>query len=285
MRKGTVDWIVLAAILLQTEIPAIASGHGPIFGMATPTNGKGLWSLDWGAMARGGEDGPGVMTRGQLSYGITENLMASISAPLTLRKQPLAPAFMSTDALGYLTWRFHRQDTGIGSRFESAVIGGVVVPGAQSKGMLQAIGRSPGVLTGIVTGYASRSNYAWAGINYLHYAESGGGRRPDLFSYSLVYGYRPHSWRTDYPRWDWRLFGELSGERAGPVQLHSMKLPHTEAHQIFVGPSTLGVYKNYAVSAGVQFPIYRANSPFYPEERFRVAINVTYYFSREENHQ
>ena len=34
-------------------------------------------------------------------------------------------------------------------------------------------------------------------------------------TFTGVAGYRPFSWRTDYPRWDWRIFGELTAERAG----------------------------------------------------------------------
>jgi hypothetical protein len=47
---------------------------------------------------------------------------------------------------------------------------------------------------------------------------------------------------------------------------------------VFVGPTTLGVYKNYAVSAGVQFPVYRDVSPMYPRERVRFAVNFSYFF-------
>ena len=43
----------------------------------------------------------------------------------------------------------------------------------------------------------------------------------------------------------------------------------SQSHQVFLGPTTLGVYKNYAVSAGIQIPVYRAASPLYPRERFR----------------
>jgi hypothetical protein len=38
------------------------------------------------------------------------------------------------------------------------------------------------------------------------------------------------------------------------------------------------VYKNYAVSAGIQFPVYRAVSPVYARERFRWSVNVAYFF-------
>jgi hypothetical protein len=56
-------------------------------------------------------------------------------------------------------------------------------------------------------------------------------------------------------------------------------LPGSDSHQIFVGPTTLGVYKNYAVSAGLQFPVYQDVSRlYYPRERFRLAINFSYFF-------
>ena len=55
-------------------------------------------------------------------------------------------------------------------------------------------------------------------------------------------------------------------------------MPGTDAHQIFVGPSVLGVYKNYAIEAGVQLPAYRNAGARLQEERFRYAINVSYFF-------
>jgi hypothetical protein len=33
---------------------ASASGHGPVFGLATPTNPRGGWSLDFNLMGRAG---------------------------------------------------------------------------------------------------------------------------------------------------------------------------------------------------------------------------------------
>jgi hypothetical protein len=57
-----------------------------------------------------------------------------------------------------------------------------------------------------------------------------------------------------------------------------LTLPGSNSHQIFVGPTTLGVYKNYAVSAGIQFPVFRDVGPIYPRERMRIAINFSYFF-------
>ncbi len=66
--------------------PAGASGHGPVFGGAPPTLGKGGWQLDqaWmGRLGRGRQDDE-QMLRTMLSVGITEDLQISGSLPITL---------------------------------------------------------------------------------------------------------------------------------------------------------------------------------------------------------
>jgi len=260
-----------------------ASGHGPVFALATPTNPKGGFSFDTSIMGRYG-DGSGTMLRAALGYGITENLKISFSGPVVFQAEPFpasrfaafTPMGGDFEALGI--WRFHRQDTGVGSRFETAAIGGLLLPGPQnSAGPTEGLHSGPGGLVGIVSGIASRSNYAWAGLTYQRYAGSDHDRRPDVLFYSAAYAYRPPSWRTD-TGWDWRIFGEMTGEKTGSIQRAGLVLANTDTHQIFVGPTTLGVYKNYAVSAGVQFPVYRDVSPVYPRERVRVAVSFSIFF-------
>lgn len=186
--------LILLAALLLIAPHARASGHGPVFGLATPTNPKGGFSVDLTMMGRTGQGRNGAMLRGALGYGITENLKVSLSAPAVFTAEPLAPARMSAftpmtgDIEGLLTWRFHRQDTGVGSRVESAVIGGILVPGPQEMGgTLRNVASGVGGFIGAVTGLASRSNYFWVGGSYQRYAKSDGDRRPDLLAYTLAY--------------------------------------------------------------------------------------------------
>lgn len=284
MEHQTSSLLLAAALAMPFSQSAVASGHGPVFGLATPTNPKGGWSFDTSFMGRGG-DGFGAMIRPALGYGLSENLKLSISAPAVFQAEPFAPGRlagftpMGNDVEGLAIWRFHRQDTGIGSRSESAVIGGVLVPGPQnSGGTFKRLHSGPGALIGGVTGIASRSHYAWVGATYQRYASSKGDRRPDLLFYSFAYAYRPPSWRRDNG-WDWRIFGEMTGELAGHSKSAGQPVRGSDSHQVFVGPATLGVYKNYAVSAGVQFPAYQAvASPVYPRERVRFALNFAYFF-------
>jgi len=52
----------------------------------------------------------------------------------------------------------------------------------------------------------------------------------------------------------------------------------------FLGPTTLGIYKTFAISGGVQFPIYRNVGTLLPKERVRVAINITYFLFQHGQH-
>ena len=278
--------VLLSILILASHIPhASANGHGPVFALATPTNGKGVWSFDVGLMGRQATRGAGVMSRAMLGYGITPDVQISVSAPFVFSSAPvpagrataMMPATGNFEALG--AWRFHRQGIDVGSRFESTAYLGLVVPGPQlGKVPASGLERSPGVYAAAATGLASRSHYVWGGVGYTAYGESGGDRRSNTLTYSLVWGYRPPSLRIDYPAWDWRLFVEMTGEDSSNIQARGIERPGTGGHQVFVGPTTLGIYKNYAIQGGIQFPVYRSTGFNVLQEQFRFALNLSYFF-------
>jgi len=280
--QRTSRFLVQAALWLAPQL-IYASGHGPVFALATPTNPKGGFGFDTSFMGRYG-GGNGTMFRATLGYGITENLKVSVSGPLIFKAEPfttsrtaaITPMGGDFEALGL--WRFQRTDFKVGGRFETTAIGGLLLPGPQADaGPLKGMKSRPGGLVGVVSGVASRSHYAWVGTTYQRYAASDGDRRPDILFYSFAYAYRPESWRKDHG-WDWRIFGECTGERTGVVERAGTAPAGSRSNQVFVGPTTLGVYKNYAVSGGVQFAVYRDGGLVYPRERVRVALNFTIFF-------
>ncbi len=261
-----------------------AADHGPVFGLATPTNPQGGWSFDLGLNGRGGPSAFSSAIEGELSYGLTQNVKLAVSGPVVIAPDPyprssvMLTTPISGDFSALTWWRFQRKDFA-GKRIESTAVAGLLVPGPQQEtGIYRNLNSGPGYMVGAVTGLASRSQYIWVGASYQRYAESHHDRRPDLFSYTAVYGYRPLSWRTDYPRWDWRIFGEFTGERTGSLQRQSFDLPGSQAQQVFLGPSLLGVYRAIGVEAGIQFPVYRDAGLLYPKERYRFAINFAYFF-------
>lgn len=281
-------------LTLATAQLVSAADHGPLFGLGTPTNPKGGYSFNLGLSGRNGGGGVVSAVQAELSYGLTENLKLAVSSPVAARGKcssclasggdayPRSSITLNTpisrDFSGLAWWRFQRKDLA-GKRIESTALGGILIPGPQLEpGPFRNLNSGPGYMVGGVTGIASRSQYIWVGASYQRYAESRGDRRPDLLSYSAVYGYRPFSWRTDYPRWDWRLFGEFTGERTGSIHRLGLEVPGSRAQQLYLGPSVLAVYRAIGIGAGMQFPLYRNVGSIYPKERYRFAINFACFF-------
>jgi hypothetical protein len=258
---------------------ALGANHGPVFGLATPTNSQGEWNFDEGVFGRSTSLGTQASVRELLGYGITPHLTLSLTLPVVIGQTPLPPTRIQAgaDFDSTLAWRFQHRATRVGTRIESTAFGGVVVPGPQSgfKDIAQAT-NAPGFMIGGVTGRASLSHYLWLGATFTKFAEHTGDERPHVFDYSLVYGYRPPKWRRPPDKWDWRLFGELVGERSNRFQQANAIVANTQAHQVFVGPTALGIFRNYTVSFGAQFRVYQNVGTAFPKERVRFAVNFSY---------
>jgi hypothetical protein len=258
---------------------ATASAHGPVFGLATPTNSQGEWSFDEGIFGRNTGLGSQASVRELVAYGFTPHLTLSLALPAVIGSTSLPPTRIQPgdDLDSTLSWRFQHKATKVGSRFESTAFAGLAVPGPQSgfKGIARTTS-IPGTMFGVVSGMASRSNYLWLGSTYTKFYGHNGDKRPDVFDYSLVYGYRPPKWRRSPDKWDWRLFGELVGERSDRFLQANATVPNTQAHQVFLGPTALGIFHNYTVSFGAQFPIYQDVGIAFPKEHLRFAVNFSY---------
>ena len=278
--------MVFAIAVLVFPWRAFPDGHGPVFGLATPTNSKGEWSFDSGVFGRTNTAESQASFRELIGYGFTPHLTLSFTAPAVLGNASLTPTRIQPgdDFDAKLAWRFQHRATKVGTRFESTAFAGVAVPGPQSglKGIAHTT-NAPGTMFGAVTGMASRSHYVWLGSTFTKFYEHNGDKHSDVLDYSLVYGYRPPKWRRPPDKWDWRVFGELVGEHSDRFIQSNVATPETQAHQVFIGPTALGIYRNYTVSFGAQFPIYQNVGSLFPKERVRFAINFSYLLFQHKN--
>src|SRR5437763_10788540 len=159
--------VVAGLAIFYAAGSARASGHGPVFGSATPTLGRGGWSIDQAWTVRTGDDDEHQqMLKTMLAFGVTENLQLSGSFPLAMSDGTLAPArmmgAMSSDREfeALTSYRFQRRTIGIGGRQESTFYVGGTAPFERRR---NGIGIGPSVEAGIATGYASRAHYVWLG--------------------------------------------------------------------------------------------------------------------------
>jgi hypothetical protein len=279
--------LIACALVLATARSGTASGHGPVFGDAPPTLGKGGWQLDqaWmGRLGRGRQDDE-QMLRTMLSVGITEDLQISGSLPITLdsglympRGRVMAMMSSNQDVEAIVGWRFQRRAVGAGARLESTVFAGATAPLQQyrSDGMRAA----PSFHVSAASGYASRTHYFWIGGGFQHYGERQGDQMGDTVFYSAVYGYRPPFLRLDYPKPDLRFFVEAVGEHTARGMHHGFEMVISGGDSILVGPTALLLYKQYGLEAGLLFPVYQQTN-FQPEEKLRFGVNFTYFFWRK----
>lgn len=275
-------------IALAAALPSMAraNGHGPVYGLATPTLGAGAFSLDVAAMGRIGGSGDRALLRPMLSYGITQDLQLSLSLPMPLytrqgsappaRMMAMMPATPDTEAL--IGWRFARNGNDVGSRFESTAYLGFDYPtDAQREGLAT----SPGFVAGAVTGYASRSIYVWAGALYRRYMSptgAGADHLGDTLFYSLVFGYRPPFFRKELPSPDWRIFVEAVGEHTFANVRGGAEVANTGGDRIFVGPTLLGLFGAWGVSFGPMFPVVQSLNGAQVAEKVRLGVDFTYWF-------
>jgi hypothetical protein len=274
--------VLLGAVASGVTVPAAAQGHGPIYGLSTPTLGRGGWSLDVGAMARILDGSGTLMLRPMLGYGITEDLQAFGSLPLPLASDISAPPVRgftrmpaTRDLEIGLGWRPQRAGVGIGARRETTVWVALDQP---LDGSRRGVATAPGVFGSLVTGYASRAVYIWAGAAYRRYSSDGGDRPGDVTMASLVLGYRPWFFRGDYPSPDWRGFVEFVGERVEEDAVEGRFLPGTGARQLYLAVTALGLYGSWGIAGGPAFPLYQETERAGPSERGRFAVNVTFWW-------
>jgi hypothetical protein len=274
---------VALAIAVSWPGAAMATGHGPVFGAATPTLGRDGWSLDLAWMVRRNQtDDDDQMLRGMIGYGVTEDLQISASLPVPLGGNAQMPmgrmmAMMSgnRDVETIVGWRFHRRAIGERARFESTAYVGATVPlEHQRAGMRTA----PSVSASLASGYASRAHYFWIGGSYLRSFEEGGERLGDVKSLSVVYGFRPEALRLDYPKPDLRFFVESVAERTEAARHGNVPLANTGGDLVLAGPTFLLLYKAYGLSGGVMLPLHQRLNGSQPKERFRFGLNASYFF-------
>lgn len=274
--------VVVTALFLAVSVPVEAQGHGPIYGLSTPTLGQGGWSLDLGTMARVADGGTTLMLRPMLSHGITEDVQAFGSVPLPVMRDASVRAVRgftrmpaTRDIEVGLGWRPHRSATGVGSRFETTIWAAVAQPLDGHRG---EVATSTGVFGSLVTGYASRSIYVWLGGAYRRYAVDGGDRPGNVRMASLVLGYRPPFLRREYPSPDWRGFVELVGEWVGEDRLDGRPLDGTGGHQLYLALTALGLYGSWGIAGGPALPLSQELDGADPGERVRFALNLTFWW-------
>jgi hypothetical protein len=258
-------------------------GHGPAFGLATPTGGKGALTYNLTNMALFHDPGQsGFMLRHTWTYSPSHRVQLNLSMPTPVRRHAnpprtrggsLMPGFGDMEAAAL--WRFHLQHLDVGSRLESTLILGGSYPTEERRGGLRV---GYGAHAAAVTGYASRTVYAWAGGGVQRYEAREGDRLAEVRYATAVFGWRPPLFALDYPRPDWRLFVEGVFEDVGRERRDGVSDGEPYGRKLLVGPSVLGLNGPWGISIGTLFPVWeRLRIGDATSERARLVLNLSYW--------
>lgn len=275
-------YFLILFIGLSTLYKVEAQGHGPIYGLQTPTLAQGGINMNAAAMSIAAEDETSYMLRYTFFYGITEDLQVTLTTPTMIEGLENAPRTRGNsmmpangDIEASLWYRFFSNAFGVGKRFESTAILGVSAPTEDVRGQVNVGNAIHGAIS---TGYASRVWYAWIGGGYQYYLEKNNEQLGDLPYASLVIGYRPDVFMGDYPKPDWRIFVESLVEFPGDNKINGQFFSTDErSKKVLVGPSVLGLTGPWGISFGALFPVVQDLIPNTPSEKYRVSLNISYW--------
>ena len=284
MTRKRTCWGMIAALCVLAVPTVHAEGHGPIFGLATPTLGEGQWSSDTGVMSFATEDENAVMFREMLGYGITPDLQFTLTFPVGPTDDLMMPPNTRAGAMmgGFgdvevgLLWRFDRVAPAIGLRRESTVMMTMLAPSKDNQ--RNGVEVTPGLHFAAVTGYASRATYWWIGAGTQLRQEENGDQLGNLHYLTGVFGWRPPVFRGDYPKPDWRIFLEGVVEFAERDQNNGVTVANSGGQRMLVGPSMLGLFGAWGIEGGVLFPIDQSLNGNQVEEDYRAKLVFTYWF-------
>lgn len=276
--------LAMALTCAFVAVAAHAEGHGPAFGLATPTLARGQWSSDTTAMRTDGDMGSSSQFRQLLGYGLTEDLQANLSFPLG--QSGADPMLSSSRGAGSmmgaaetveasLQWRFHRTAPRVGTRRESALFVGVSEPTDDAGGGIEP---GNGFNIAAVTGYASRTTYWWVGGGAQAYSSRDDAKLGNLYYASAVFGWRPPLFQQDYPKPDWRLFIESVYEKTERHRVRGQLMRNSGGEKVLAGPSVLGLYGHWGIEGGILWPVSQSLNGTQPDESYRAKLVFTYWF-------
>lgn len=258
-------------------------GHGPAFGLATPTGGKGALTYNLTTMGLVPEEGAtGLMVRHTWTYSPTPRVQLNLSMPTSVRRHPHPPRTRGGSMMpGFgeielsALWRFHLQPLDVGSRFESTLIAGGSYPTEERRGGMRV---GYGAHAAAVTGYASRTVYTWFGAGLQKYEARDGDRLADVRYATAVFGWRPPLFGHDYPRPDWRIFVEGLFEDVGRNRRDGLRDEEPYGRKLLLGPSVLGLQGPWGLSLGMLVPVWESlNAEDARPERARIVLNLSYW--------
>ncbi len=210
-----------------------------------------------------------------LVYGLTSDWAAGIELPYRSADNGLDKSNGIGDTRLFTKYRFWRNDS-LGVQESAAVLLKVMLDNGDDTSNPSLGTGTTDTLLGFAYGYESLKWYRWTSLRYRRNGENAAGlRRGDKWLLDFVVGIRPKL--PIYLKADTVLILELNGEQGQRAELNGMALANTGGTEWFLSPGVFWTLRNFAVKAGIQFPIASNLNGRQPESDYRAKLELEWH--------
>ena len=244
----------LAAGVAASLAATAARAHDPVFGIGPHVLYKGGVEISPEAHTSQKGDKRDTELGMEFTYGLTGDWSAGVELPYALKDDGDNRAGGPGDVAVFTKYRFWRNDMPGAQESAAVLLRGRLDTGDEKESPPLGTGTTDWI-TGLAYGYESRKWYRWASLRYRYNNETSAGlKRGDKVLFDLVGGVRPKPTGYLEPDTVWLL--ELNGEYGRRAELNGVELSNTGGTEWFVSPGIFWTWRNFAVKAGVQIPVY-----------------------------
>lgn len=266
--------LILGVLLASSSFSIFA--HDPVFGIGPHVLFKGGsdFALKTNTGQAGEKTASGVGV--ELVYGITGDWAAGLELPYAYKKDAAETANGVADVRLFTKYRFWRKDS-FGAQDSAAILLAANLNNGDDNANPKLGNGANDFIGGLTYGFESLEWYRWASIRYRYNGENNA--RFQLGNKTLVdfvLGWRPTLPEYKKPDTVWLL--ELNSEFSEKSKSVDDDLANSGGIESFISPGIFWTYRNFAIKAGIQIPIYSNLNGVQEKYDFRAKSSLEWHF-------
>jgi hypothetical protein len=248
---------------------AQALAHDPVFSPGPHVLFKDGFELHMDSNYDSGNDEADVESALALKYGLTGDWVIGLEQPWQLHQRGDTLDVGQGDLVLSTKYRFWRKDR-LGEQTSAALLFSRSLNTADTAQDLPSR-----TLVGLSYGYESLVWYHWASIRYLRFDRGARPQPGDRWLVDLAIGYRPSVGAYREPDWVWMI--EFNSEYQQHNRLDRQPVADTGGRQWFLSPGLMWTARNFALKAGIQFPIHARLKGTQSQTDYRARIELEWH--------
>lgn len=252
MKLSNTISLTLALLLMTISVSIFA--HDPNFGIGPHVLFKGGTEVALKTRVKKAGEGKESKAGLELVHGITGDWAAGLELPYAYKKENTESSNGLADIQLFTKYRFWREDSR--GLQESAAIMFVANLNNGDENAKPKLGNGANdFIGGLTYGYESLKWYRWSSVRYRYNGENDAGfQAGNKTLVDFVAGWRPTL--PEYKKADTVWLLELNTEFGEKSALNGVERPDSGGVESFISPGIFWTYRNFAIKAGIQIPIY-----------------------------